>query len=134
MVYASTRRDLGSQEMTEYFNDSPIETPDDDRYGITPFAQALAKSILNIQGPIGTTIALHGAWGSGKSSAVNLIRTELEKADDEALVVTDFKCWWYRGEEALALAFLQNLNSILRDKLGDKVKDLIPMVPLIQAN
>ena len=112
--------------MSEYFNDSPIETLDDDRYGITPFAQSLAKSILNIKEPVGTTIALNGAWGSGKSSAVNLIRSELNKANDKTLVVTDFKCWWYRGEEALALAFLQNLNAVLKKNLGDKAKDLIP--------
>ncbi len=91
---------------TRYFNDSPIETPADDQYGITPFAQSLAKSILGIKDPVGTTIALNGAWGSGKSSAVNLIRGELEEAEDEKLVISVFKCWWYRGEEALALALL----------------------------
>lgn len=118
-----------------YFNDSPIETPDDDRYGITPFAESLAKSILGIKKPVGTTIALNGAWGSGKSSAVNLIRGELDKAHDETLVISDFKCWWYSGEEALALAFLQNLHALLSDTLKDKVKDLVPKIGrgLLQA-
>jgi len=118
-----------------YFNDSPIETSDDDQYGITPFAQSLAKSILGIKKPVGTTIALNGAWGSGKSSAVNLIRGELEKADDESLVISNFKCWWYRGEEALALAFLQNLHALLSDTLKDKVEDLVPKIGrgLLQA-
>jgi predicted KAP-like P-loop ATPase len=124
-----------SGEMTEYFNDSPIESPEDDRYGIAPFAQSLAKSILNIHKPVGTTIALNGPWGSGKSSAVNLIRGELKKAGEETLVLTDFKCWWYRGEEALVLAFFQNLNAVLHNKLGDKVKGLIPKLGrgLLQA-
>ncbi|MGM0562547.1 MAG: KAP family P-loop NTPase fold protein [Pseudomonadota bacterium] len=118
-----------------YFNDSPIETPDDDQYGITPFAQSLSKSILDVKGPVGTTIALNGAWGSGKSSVINLIRGELEKADDDKLVVSDFKCWWYRGEEALALAFLQNLHALLSDTLQDKVKNLVPKLGrgLLQA-
>ena len=111
-----------------YFNDSPIESAEDDQYGITPFAKSLAKSILSIKAPIGTTIALNGAWGSGKSSAVNLIRTELENANDEKLVITDFKCWWFRGEEALALAFLQNLNAVLSDTLKEKVADLVPKI------
>ena len=121
--------------MTDYFNDSPIKTQDDDHYGISPFAQSLASSILNIQNPIGTTIAIHGPWGSGKSSAVNLVREELKKAGNDTLVVSDFKCWWYRGEEALMLAFFQNLNTILCDKLGDKVKSLIPKIGrgLLQA-
>jgi predicted KAP-like P-loop ATPase len=124
-----------SGEMTDYFNDSPIESPEDDRYGIAPFAQSLAKSILNIHKPVGTTIALNGPWGSGKSSAVNLIRGELKKAGEETLVLTDFNCWWYRGEEALVLAFFQNLNAVLHNKLGDKVKGLIPKLGrgLLQA-
>lgn len=109
-----------------YFNDSPIESEEDDQYGITPFARSLAKSILSIGKPIGTTIALNGAWGSGKSSAVNLIRAELDKAHDDKLVISDFKCWWFRGEEALALAFLQNLHALLSDTLKDKVKNLVP--------
>ena len=112
--------------MPNYFNDSPIETAEDDRYGITPFAESIAKSILTIQHPIGTTIALNGPWGSGKSSAINLIRTALQRANDERLIVTDFKCWWYRGEEALALAFLQNLHTVLKDGLGDRVKISYP--------
>jgi len=112
--------------MKNYFNDSPIENSEDDQYGVTPFATALAKSILNIEEPIGTTIALNGPWGSGKSSAVNLIRSALRKANDPKLVITEFRCWWYRGEEALALAFLQHLNAVLGSTLKDKVKGLVP--------
>lgn len=121
--------------MTSSFNDSPIHSAKDDIYGITPFAKSLARSIINIKEPRGTTIALNGIWGSGKSSAVNLIRHELKTLGDETLVVSEFKCWWYRGEEALALAFLQHLNTILRDTLGDKVKDLMPSIgrTLLQA-
>ncbi|WP_100222117.1 P-loop NTPase fold protein, partial [Pseudomonas aeruginosa] len=94
-------------------------------YGVTSFSEALAKSILNIKDPIGTTIALNGAWGSGKSSTVNLIRAELSEAKDSHLIVTEFKCWWYRGEEALALAFLQQLNSVLGEQFGDKTRKLV---------
>lgn len=112
--------------MKNYFNDSPIEDFDDDEYGVSAFAEALANSILKIKDPVGTTIALNGPWGSGKSSVVNLIRSSLAKAKSEKLVVTEFKCWWYRGEEALALAFLQNLNAVLGSTLKDKVKDLVP--------
>lgn len=112
--------------MTNHFNDSPIESSQDDQYGVTPFSESIAKSILNIKRPYGTTIALHGPWGSGKSSAVNLVRAALKASEDSNLIVSDFKCWWYRGEEALALAFLQNLHTILRDSLGDKIRDMIP--------
>jgi len=114
--------------MPSYFNDSPIENEADDRYGIGPFSAAIAKSILQMLDPIGTTIAINGEWGSGKSSAVNLIRNEIAKIGDNHLSIIDFKCWWYRGEEALTLAFFQELNRALKDSLGDKVKGLVPEI------
>lgn len=112
--------------MSQYFNDSPIERREDDRYGVHAFAEALTTSLLGIAKPVGVTIAVTGPWGSGKSSAVNLIRAELLERKDDTLSVFDFKCWWYRGEEAIALAFLQELNSALKSSFGDKVKDLVP--------
>ncbi|MDW3204256.1 MAG: P-loop NTPase fold protein [Alphaproteobacteria bacterium] len=120
---------------SQYLNDSPIATSADDQYGITSFAESIAKGILGVKNPVGTAIALNGAWGSGKSSAVNLIRSQLEQSNCENLTISEFKCWWYRGEEALALAFLQNLNALLSDTLKGKVKDLIPKIGrgLLQA-
>ena len=122
--------------MTQFFNDSPIKSAEEDRYGITPFARCLAKSIKSIKAPFGTCIALNGPWGSGKSSAINLIRHGLESDGDEALIISDFKCWWYKGEEALVLAFLQNMNVLLTNTLKDKVKNLVPKLgqSLLQAS
>ena len=121
--------------MTKYFNDSPIEHAEDDLYGVSPFAKSLAQSIRSIKAPIGTTIALNGQWGSGKTSVINIVRQEIENANDDGIVISDFKCWWYRGQDALALAFLQNLNALLINALSDKFKDLVPQIGqlLLQA-
>lgn len=119
-----------------YFNDAPILSPDDDRFGIDRFAQALAKSFKDVESPIGATIAINGPWGSGKSSAVNLIRHHLKVDIEEGkLELIDFRCWWFRGEEALTLAFFQELNASLRKSLGEKAKELIPRLgkTLLQA-
>lgn len=126
IICGHSTRQMQFKHIPNYFNDSPIESPDNDRYGISAFAEAIANSVLNIEKPVGTAIALNGPWGSGKSSAVNLIRAALRAKPDSKLVITDFKCWWFRGEEALALTFLQNLHAVLRNSVGDKVKDLIP--------
>lgn len=118
------------------FNDVPITMSEEDLFGIDPFAQALAKSLRDMASPVGTTIALNGPWGSGKSSAVNLIRYHLKKdIEDDTLSIVDFKCWWFRGEEALILAFLQELDSSLQKSLGEKIKKLIPQLgnKLLQA-
>ncbi len=118
------------------FNDVSITMPEEDLFGIDPFAQALAKSLRDMASPMGTTIALNGPWGSGKSSAVNLIRHHLKNdVEDDKLNIIDFKCWWFRGEEALTLAFLQELDSSLQKTLGEKAKNLIPKIgkKLLQA-
>jgi predicted KAP-like P-loop ATPase len=120
----------------EYFNDAPILTPEDDRFGIDRFAQALAKSFKDLESPIGATIAINGPWGSGKSSAVNLIRYNLkDDVEGGKLELIDFRCWWFRGEEALTLVFLQTLNASLQKSLSDKAKELIPRLgkTLLQA-
>lgn len=115
--------------MTEHlpYNDQPIEQPSDDRFGVDPFARALAASILKMQSPQGAVIGLNGPWGSGKSSAVNLCKHHLAdaiKADE--LVVIDFACWWFRGEDALALAFFRELYAGLGPSLGHQVKKKLP--------
>ncbi len=110
--------------------------PEDDRFGIDPFARALARGIRNLKSPIGTTLALNGSWGSGKSSAVNLICHHLDREDQSGkFAIIDFKCWWFRGEEALTLAFLQELNGAIRKTLSEKAKKIIPRLgkTLLQA-
>lgn len=104
------------------FNDKPIENTDQDLYGMAPFAERLAKGILNIKNPVGTTIALSGEWGSGKSSTINLVKSYLSnqigndtqnEKNDSPVMISEFKCWWFRGEEALAIAFLKELIAFL---------------------
>lgn len=115
--------------LTEHqpYNDQPIEQPTEDRFGVDPFARALAASIRKMQAPQGSVIGLNGPWGSGKSSVVNLCKHHLAdaiKADD--LVVIDFACWWFRGEDALALAFFRELYAGLGPSLSDKVRKKLP--------
>ena len=108
-------------------NDKPISEPAEDRFGINPFASALASSIRNLASPEGTVVALNGPWGSGKSSAVNLILYHLKDAiDAEQIVAVNFACWWFRGEEKLALAFFRELYSGLGPTLGKRFKKALP--------
>ena len=58
---------------------------------------------------------------------VNLCKHHLAdaiKADD--LVIIDFACWWFRGEDALALAFFRELYAGLGPSLSDKVRKKLP--------
>jgi predicted KAP-like P-loop ATPase len=117
-------------------NDTPIKQPDQDEFGITPFAAGIAQGISKMKAPAGYTIAINGPWGAGKSSAINLIRHYLKTEHaDNGFEVIDFRCWWFRGEEALTLAFLQELNAALVKSIGGKETHLIPEIGklLLQA-
>lgn len=112
---------------TNTYSDSPITEPTDDHYGLDPFAQALAQSLRNLDASEGSVISVNGPWGSGKSSAVNLILHHL-KADIEAksISVIRFNCWWFRGDEALALAFFRELYAGMKPSLGETLKKTLP--------
>lgn len=46
-----------------HHNDQPISQPAEDRFGVDPFAKALASSIRKLASPEGAVIALNGPWG-----------------------------------------------------------------------
>ena len=105
------------------FDDKPINSPDEDKFGFKPLAEAIADSISKMTRPEGTVIAINGPWGSGKSSFINLVRHHLNnspKKDD--LKIVDFKCWWFRGKEALTIAFFRELYSAMKPSLTWRAK------------
>src|SRR5215472_5354907 len=100
-------------------NDTPINTPEDDRFGIDPFAQALARAISQMPGPKGVVIAVNGPWGSGKSSAVNLVLFHLtELIEHETLKVIRFSPWWLSGSDAITAAFFSELEAAIGRSVG----------------
>nr|WP_255532660.1 P-loop NTPase fold protein [Paracoccus sp. IB05] len=76
--------------------------------------------------PLGSVVAIHGPWGSGKSSVINLVRHHLAQ-DANAPVVATIQAWWYRKEDALAIGFFQELYATLSKELpkGEKAKDAL---------
>jgi len=112
-----------------FSNDLPINCPADDRFGLDDFAKTLASGIHKMNVPNGYVIALNGVWGSGKSSTINLIRHHLKvQPDTENVVVIDFACWWFRGEEALALAFFRALYAGIGESLGEKFQNSLKKI------
>lgn len=69
------------------FNDVPIPCPDEDRFGIDPFAQTISRCIMNLRDPVGSVVAIYGRWGSGKISLINLVRHHLVDMESELTVL-----------------------------------------------
>jgi predicted KAP-like P-loop ATPase len=110
--------------------DSPITCGKDDRLGRAGFAKALAESIVRFENDDSFVIGIHGKWGSGKSSVLNLI---VEKLSDPTVTNTEervdilrFNPWNFADQSQLVLQFLRQFTSHLRqfDKMG-KAKNLV---------
>lgn len=71
-------------------------------------ANAIADLLESEHG--GRVIALEGVWGSGKSTVVNLVRSELEK--DNQYQVVSFDAWAHEGDP-LRRTFLESVASAL---------------------
>ena len=118
--------------------DRPITTSDEDVLGFKAFACALAQSIsLQPQGN-GLVIAVNGAWGSGKTSAVNLVLEQLKlietspDAPGKPSVIVTFSPWLFSGQHNLASQFFAALAPALERSVGKKaaaaaraIKDII---------
>jgi predicted KAP-like P-loop ATPase len=116
--------------MTALSADRPSNDPKDDLFGHAPFARSLADSMCRYPGSDGLVVALHGPWGSGKSTVLSYVQHYLEqRPQHEQPVLVKFNPWWFSGQENLARAFLGQLQAVLPAKsekfrkLGDLLGD-----------
>jgi predicted KAP-like P-loop ATPase len=94
--------------------DRALQDPEDDRLGYAPFAKQLARSLLRGCPADGLVVALYGAWGTGKSTALNFILHYLEADPDaEAPIVVRFNPWWFAGHEDLVRRFFRQFEAAL---------------------
>ena len=102
------------------------------KFGFDNYSTALASIIKskNLQTPF--TIAIHGDWGSGKTSLMKTIARKLEQSSgDEAKVkVVWFNAWEFEKVPVpLWKVFLNRITMELQDMVGDtglksKIKDV----------
>jgi predicted KAP-like P-loop ATPase len=69
------------------FHDTPLSCTGHDRLGFGEIAHHLATAFLQNDLSQGFVIGVEGAWGSGKSSLVNMTLNELGNKEDGPHVV-----------------------------------------------
>jgi len=99
--------------------DQPIKSSEDDRLGRASFAQALGEAILSYKETDSIVIGLFGAWGSGKTSIINMAIEHIEsnpklKSDYEKPIVVRFNPWNYSDQNQLITQFFRELSVTLR--------------------
>ena len=115
-----------TDQRAQLSGDRPKEHLSDDRLGYANFAQSLARSIAGLAPTDGIVLAVNGAWGSGKTTAVNMIVESLVNLQKDApagreIVPVQFNPWWFSEQEDLIKAFFVELSSSLDKKVCKKV-------------
>lgn len=100
---------------------SDIET-DKDLLGFTVHANLL-KDIVTNEKNLPITIGLYGDWGSGKSSVLKILETQLKK--DKDCIVVYFDGWTFESFDDAKLALIQGIVDELHksERFWEKIKD-----------
>lgn len=103
-----------------YSDDAPETDPDADKLGVASFAERLAAILVALEAPRGYVIGFSGEWGSGKTTALNYVRTYIERLAPERLgeipsiITIEFRPWLVSGHQDLVAAFFK----VLAEQLG----------------
>lgn len=82
-------------------SDTPSLLPEEDEFGYKDFSKIIADIICHVKAPKGLVLAIHGSWGSGKTSAINYVKHYLRESDlsstntekqvlNEEIMIADF--------------------------------------------
>lgn len=95
--------------------DNPIRIAGDDLLGRSKVAESFSQQVLSLDTSEGVVVGVLGAWGSGKTSFINLARPEFEKA---GVTILDFNPWMFSGAEQLVERFFTELAAQLKIRPG----------------
>ena len=94
--------------------DNPIVSHKQDQLGRAVVATEFARTVRKFDVSEGLVVGVLGAWGSGKSSFVNLMREQF--TSKPPLTVIDFNPWMFSGTEQLVDSFFREVSAELRIK------------------
>jgi predicted KAP-like P-loop ATPase len=118
-----TDENLPKADQHSLLPDTALSDPEFDRLDRAPFAASLSSSIRSLEGNDSFVIGLCGPWGSGKTSVLNFVLSDLESEEDDAPIILRFNPWWFSGREQLLEAFLAQFTATLdMPKRGENAK------------
>ncbi len=102
-------------------SDQPIQSIGDDRFGRARFAENLSDAIMSWKNKESICLALHGSWGAGKTSVINMcmefIRSKAENSKEtEQPIIMRFQPWVISEQVPLIMSFLRQLKVTLNHK------------------
>lgn len=106
--------------------DLPITKSSDDKLDRQSFAESLAHVLLQSSFPTSFTVGLYGAWGSGKTSLLNMIIEQAESKDHDVIVLR-FNPWLCSDPKQLITQFFKQLAGAIKIKkpAADTICELV---------
>ncbi|MCS6192655.1 KAP family P-loop NTPase fold protein [Shewanella baltica] len=108
-----------------FASDRPITKVEDDLLGRSGFSADLANAMASWHGNDSLVVALHGDWGSGKSSIKNMALSRLELIAGNRPDVIEFSPWEWAAQEKITASFFQEISKSVgrtdKSELGKKL-------------
>lgn len=96
--------------------DGPVSHPGEDSYGFTALAESLSHSILALDDRVSTVIGLEGAWGTGKTSLLNLLLCHLKMNSPQDTHVLQISPWLSSGGGSSVESLLLPVAALLDEQ------------------
>jgi predicted KAP-like P-loop ATPase len=100
-----------------FYADLPVQSAAQDALGRKKFARELAVRLQAWHGQESLVLALHGAWGSGKSSIKNMALEYLRSDETSCPHIIEFNPWQISGQDQLTKAFFHEI-AVQLDQAG----------------
>lgn len=110
-----------------YYSDKPIQRAEDDELGVAGFSKQLANSLYGMSLCDPFVVGLYGAWGTGKTSILNLVEHELKSLSEQAkegekVITMRFEPWNYSASSQLVEQFFIQLSDALNFLKDENVR------------
>lgn len=108
--FSKNKKSQRPQHTSFWIYDKPIETINDEyEYSYKTLIEAISGQIKKTaDDSISFTIGIKGPWGCGKTTFLNVLKTEIEK--EKSNLIMDFNPWLFPDETNLSRAFLNELG------------------------
>ena len=95
-------------------SDRALDNKAEDQFGFVGMAKRLAPSIIEASKGDGMVIGLEGRWGSGKTSLLNFLRSELKGAQEQGIYTITIEPWLNGDASSLVSSLLDPMSAILK--------------------
>lgn len=115
-------------------SDAPKERIEDDRLGFGPLAKNVSSLLLGLESHSGFVIGIDGAWGSGKSTFMNFVCSQLPEGE---YLIVKFNPRWYSSDDDLAKQLIRKIGQGISGSNQTMLKlkdDFFAFISIIDIN